>query len=94
MVDFESVFTIYIRAWQPSWSCDLQNDVDLQYSQTFINSISRLHLPDFRSQAEIVSEKSTVFTLATCWEIAAHSDVLFRNHWEDSDETLYEATET
>ena len=38
------------------------NDLDLQYSHTFINSISCLHLPTFRSQAAIVSEKSTVFT--------------------------------
>ena len=37
------------------------NDLDLQYSHTFINSISCLHLPSFRSLAAIVSEKSTVF---------------------------------
>ena len=35
-------------------------DLDLQYSNTFINSISCLHLPTFRSQAAKVSEKSTV----------------------------------
>ena len=36
----------------------LRNDLDcdLQYSHTFINSISRLHLPTFRSLAAIVSE--------------------------------------
>ena len=34
---------------------------DFEYSHTFINSISCLHLPTFRSQAAIVSEKSTVF---------------------------------
>ena len=39
-----------------------RNDLDLQYSHTFIISISFLHLPTFRSQAAIVSEKSTVFT--------------------------------
>ena len=43
------------------WS---RNDLDLQYSHTFIISISRLHLPTFRSQAAIVSEKSTVFTFS------------------------------
>ena len=37
------------------------NDLDLQYSHTFIKSISCLYLPTFRSQASIVSEKSTVF---------------------------------
>ena len=42
----------------------LRNDLDLQYSHTFINSISCLHLPTFRSQAAIVSEKSTVFTFS------------------------------
>ena len=40
----------------------LRNDLDLQYSHTFIYSISCLHLPTFRSLAVIVSEKSTVFT--------------------------------
>ena len=35
------------------------NDLDLQYSYTFINSISCLHIPTFRSQAAIVSEKSS-----------------------------------
>ena len=33
-------------------------------SDAFINSISCLHLPTFRSQATIVSEKSTVFTFS------------------------------
>ena len=37
--------------------------LDLQYSHTFINSISCLHL-HFRSQAAIVSEISTVFTFS------------------------------
>ena len=40
------------------------NDLDLQYSHTFMNSISCLYLPTFRSQALIVSEKSTVFTFS------------------------------
>ena len=39
-----------------------RNDLDLQYSHIFINSISCLHLPTFRSLAAIVSEISTVFT--------------------------------
>ena len=42
----------------------LRNDLHLQYSHTFIISISCLHLPTFRSQASIVSEKSTVFTFS------------------------------
>ena len=42
----------------------LRNDLDLQYSHNFIISISCLHLPTFRSQAAIVSEKSTVFTFS------------------------------
>ena len=41
-----------------------RNDLDLQYSHTFIKSFSRLYLPTFRSQASIVSEKSTVFTFS------------------------------
>ena len=40
----------------------VKNDRDLEYSETFIDSISCLQLPTFRSQAAIVSEKSTVFT--------------------------------
>ena len=39
-----------------------RNDLDLQYSHTFIYSIRCLLLLTFRSQASIVSEKSTVFT--------------------------------
>ena len=42
----------------------LRNDLDLLYSHNFINSISCLHLPTFRSLAAIVSEKSTVFTFS------------------------------
>ena len=38
--------------------------LDLKYSHTFIYSISCLYLPTFRSQAEIVSEKSIVFTFS------------------------------
>ena len=41
-----------------------RNDLDLQYSYTVINSISCLHLPIFRSQASIVSEKFTFFTFS------------------------------
>ena len=40
------------------------NDLDLQYSHTFMKSISCLYLPTFRSQASIVSEKSTVFNFS------------------------------
>ena len=42
----------------------LSNDLDLQYSHTFMKSITCLYLPNFRSQASIVSEKSTVFTFS------------------------------
>ena len=41
-----------------------RNDLDLQYSHTFIYSIRCLLLPAFRSLAAIVSEKSTVFTFS------------------------------
>ena len=34
-----------------------RNDLDLGYSHTFINLIICMHLPTFRSQAAIVSEK-------------------------------------
>ena len=40
------------------------NDLDLQYSYTFINSIRCLLLLTFRSLAAIVAEKSTVFTFS------------------------------
>ena len=41
-----------------------RNDLDLQYSNTFIYSIRCLLLLTFRSLAVIVSEKSTVFTFS------------------------------
>ena len=41
-----------------------RNDLDRQYSHTFIYSIRCLLLPTFRSLAAIVSEKSTVFTFS------------------------------
>ena len=41
-----------------------RNYIDLQYSHTFMKSITRLYLATFRSQASIVSEKSTVFTVS------------------------------
>ena len=44
-----------------------RNDLDLQYSHNFKNSISCLHLltfSSFRSLTAIVSEKSTVFTFS------------------------------
>ena len=40
------------------------NDLDLQYSLTFINSLRCLLLPTFRSLAAIGPEKSTVFTFS------------------------------
>ena len=40
------------------------NDLDLQFSHTFMKSISCLYLPTVRSQGSIVSEKSTVFTFS------------------------------
>ena len=42
----------------------LSNDLDLQYSHTFIYSIRFLLLQLFRSLAAIVSEKSTVFSFS------------------------------
>ena len=41
-----------------------RNDLDLQYSHTFIYSIIYLLLLTFRLMAAIVSEKSTVFTFS------------------------------
>ena len=39
------------------------NDLDLQYSHTFMKSISCRYLPNLRSQASIVSEKKHCFHL-------------------------------
>ena len=41
-----------------------RNDLDLQYSHTFINTNTCLHIPTFRPQSAIVFEKSTVFTFS------------------------------
>ena len=41
-----------------------RNDLDLQYSHIFIDSIRCLLQLTFRSRAAIVSEKSTVFTFS------------------------------
>ena len=41
-----------------------RNDLDLQYSRTFIYAIRFVLLLTFRSLATIVSEKSTVFTFS------------------------------
>ena len=41
-----------------------RNDLDLQYSHTFIIQIKCLLLPIFRSMAAILSEKYTVFTFS------------------------------
>ena len=51
---------LYVRNLGPR----SRNDLDLQYSHTFIYSIRCLLLPTFRSLAAIVSEKSTVFTFS------------------------------
>ena len=51
---------LYVNNLGPRSSYDL----DLQYSHTFMKSISCLYLPTFRSHASIVSEKSTVFTFS------------------------------
>ena len=50
-----------VNAHLISWPSKAQNK---QYSHNFIISISCLHLPTFRSQAAIVSEKSTFFTFS------------------------------
>ena len=52
---------IHVQNLENIWK---RNDLDLKYSHTFIISICCLHLPTFRSQAAIVSEKSTVFTFS------------------------------
>ena len=49
---------LYVHDFGPRSS----NDLDLQYSHTFMKTISCLFLPTFRSQASIVPEKSTVVT--------------------------------
>ena len=42
-----------------------RNDLDLQYSHTFIKSFSCLYVPTLRSKASIVlKKKSTVFTFS------------------------------
>ena len=41
-----------------------RNDLDLQYSHTFIKSFSCLYLSTFWLLAAIVSEKKTVFTFS------------------------------
>ena len=41
-----------------------RNDLDLQYSLTFMNSLRCLLLPTFMSLAAIVSEKITIFTFS------------------------------
>ena len=51
---------LYVHSLGPRSS----NDLDLQYSHTFMKSISCLYLPTFRSQASTVSENTTVFTFS------------------------------
>ena len=62
-----------VSVFQDHWSSGLyvhdfgpraRNDLGLQYSHSFINSIRCLLLPIFRSLASIVSKKSTVFTFS------------------------------
>ena len=40
------------------------NDLDLQYSHTFMKSISYLYLPTFGSQASIVFSEKSTFTFS------------------------------
>ena len=54
------------------------NDLDLQYSYTFIYSIRCLLLPAYRSLAAIVSEKSTVFTFSYRKAYATKFDLAFK----------------
>ena len=51
---------LYVRNLGPR----SRNDLDLQYSLTFINALRCLFLPTFRPLAAIVSEKPTVFTFS------------------------------
>ena len=55
-----------------------RNDLDLQYSHTFINSIRCLLLPTFRSLAAIVSDKSTVFTFSYGKALIAKFDLAIK----------------
>ena len=52
-----------------------RNDLDLQYSHTFLKSISCLYLHTSRSQASIVSEKSTVFTFSNRKALVSEFDL-------------------
>ena len=52
-----------------------RNDLDLQYSHTFIYSIRCLLLLTFRSQAAIVSEKITVFTFTYRKDVVTKFDL-------------------
>ena len=54
---------------------------DLQYSLSFINLISYLHLQTFRSQAAIVSEKSTGFTFSHRKALACAALYIVHNIW-------------
>ena len=58
MVVFEKIWfdILYVHDFGPR----ARNDLDLQYSHTYINLIRYLPLPTFRSLAAIVSEKFTV----------------------------------
>ena len=67
----------------------LRNELDLQYSHNFINSSSCLHLPFFRSQAAIVSEKSTVFTFSYRKAEVTKFDLAIKRSWSTKDHHLY-----
>ena len=56
-IQFEFLYVHDLGPWP-------RNDIDLQYSHTFINSIRCLLLPTFRSVAAILFEKPTVFTFS------------------------------
>ena len=64
--------------------------------QTFISSISCLHLPIFRSQASIVSEKSTFFNffyrkayVTPCYKIGqGHSRVIISTNSDEQESQM------
>ena len=64
----------------------IRNDLDLQYSHTFIHSNRCLLLPTFRSLAAIISEKFTVFTFSyrkdyvTKFDLAVNRSRLLQGH--------------
>ena len=55
-----------------------RNDLDLQYSYTFIKSFSCLYIPIFRSQASIVSEKLSVFNFSNRKALVSKFDLVVK----------------